>query len=85
MNGVNQSVKNNWNGWKGLLISSLCFGLMHWPRREGHLTQQILYASFAFVSGILYGQAYMLSGNNIVAGVITHSLTDTAWSFLFSN
>jgi len=83
MNGLNMTVKNNWNEWFGLIASSLWFGLMHWPRRQGHLTQQILYASPAFVSGILYGKAYMLSDNNILAPVLTHSLTDTAWAFLF--
>jgi len=84
MNGINVSVKNNWSGWFGILVSSLCFGLMHWPRREGHPIEQLIYASLAFVSGILYSQAYRLSGNNIIAAVLTHSLTDTAWSFIFS-
>jgi len=83
MNGINQTFPSK-SGFYGLLISAGMFGLMHWPRMAGHLTDQILYVSFAFVAGIFYGETYRWSGNNIIAAVLTHSLTDTAWSFLLS-
>jgi len=83
MNGINQTWPSS-RGWKGLFISSIIFGLMHWPRKSGQLIEQILYASLAFIAGLVYGNAYQLSGNNILAAVLTHSLTDTLWAFVLS-
>ena len=86
MNGLNtrmEGSKYNKGGWMGLLFSSTVFGLMHIPRRNGDMISQALYTLFAFISGLCYGGAYILSGNNIIAPVLTHSLTDTIWAFLF--
>jgi len=83
MNGINQTFPTQ-SGIYGLLVSASMFGLMHWPREAGHLTLQMLYTSFAFISGLFYGEAYRWSGNNIIAAVLVHSWTDTAWSFLLS-
>ena len=90
MNGLNQHLKQedsirkyNKGGWIGLLFSAIVFGLMHLPRRSGDIISHLLYASFAFISGLCYGGSYILSGNNIIAPVITHSVTDTVWAFLF--
>lgn len=74
--------KYNKFGWVGLVFSSVFFGLMHLPRRED-LLMQSLYGFFAFISGFVYGGAYLLSGNNIIAAVICHSVTDTVWAFFF--
>lgn len=82
MNGINQGIKRyNRFGWVGLFCSSIVFGLMHLPRR-GELIPQLLYGLFAFIAGLCYGGSYILSGNNIIAAVISHSITDTVWAFL---
>ena len=79
-NGINQTWPSKWN-WKGLLLSSALFGLMHIPR-ESKLDMQAMYACFATIAGALYACAYYLSGNNIIAAVISHSVTDTVWAFV---
>jgi len=81
-NGINHTWPSKYN-WKGFVFSSIMFGLMHIPR-ESELEMQAIYASFAAVAGVCYASAYYFSGNNIVAAIISHSVTDTVWSFVLS-
>lgn len=68
--------------WLNLLLSSLAFGLMHWNNADD-LTTKIAYCALATVAGAFYGWAYRRSGNNLLAAVITHTLTDVMWGVLF--
>lgn len=78
-NGFNQKLERP---WLALFLSSLCFGLMHWPR-EHSTSARSEYVLEAIVAGMVYGIAYWKSGNNILAPVITHALTDSLWDALF--
>lgn len=56
---------------------------MHWPRVHD-LTSKLAYVALAFLAGLLYGSAYLFSGNNILAPAIAHTLTDTCMSMYLS-
>jgi len=45
---------------------------------------QLSYAGFAFIAGLSNGAAYRYSGDNLLAPVLAHSITDTVWAFVFS-
>jgi len=79
LNGLDQMLKRP---WLSLLLSALAFGLMHWNNADD-LTTKIAYCSLATVAGLFYGWAYRRSGNNLLAAVIVHTLTDLIWRFLF--
>jgi len=79
LHGLDQMFRRK---WVGLALSSLAFGLMHW-NNTADLSEQIAYCSLATVAGAFYGWAYRKSGNNILAPVITHTLVDLLWRFLF--
>lgn len=64
--------------WLTLLLSSLAFGLMHW-NNAADLTTRIFYVSLATIAGCFYGWAYRRSGNNLLAAVLVHTLTDLLW------
>jgi membrane protease YdiL (CAAX protease family) len=68
-------------GWN-LLITSLAFGLMHW-NNAGDLVTKIAYCALATLAGLFYGWAYRKSGNNLLAPVVTHTLVDLIWRFVF--
>jgi len=79
LHGLDQMFKRK---WIGLVLSSLAFGLMHWNNAD-ELSEKIAYCSLAAVAGAFYGWAYRRSGNNILAPVITHTMTDLIWRFVF--
>ena len=64
--------------WVPMLVSSLAFGLMHWNNLDD-LTMQIAYISLATIAGLGYGWAYVKSGNNLFAAILTHTLVDWIW------
>jgi membrane protease YdiL (CAAX protease family) len=47
--------------WIATLISSVLFGLWHWPR-ETDVTARCLYMLLAFVCGLSYGSVYHVTG-----------------------
>ncbi len=63
-----------------LVVSSLLFGLWHWPR-ETHLQDQLAYFGMASVAGAIYGLAYRKSGG-LPAAVLVHTLVDITWQEL---
>ena len=70
--------------WLPLVASSLAFGLMHWNNVDG-LSMQIVYVTLASIAGLGYGWAYLKSGNNLLAAILTHTLVDWIWKlFLVS-
>lgn len=71
--------KKKW--WMSTLISSILFGLWHWPR-ETELKARCIYMVLAFVCGLSYGSVYHYTGR-LGASVIVHSLTDTIWGTVF--
>jgi membrane protease YdiL (CAAX protease family) len=73
--------------WIGLEVSSVMFGLMHLPRREGEPIQQFLYAFLAYISAHCYALAYRYSygGWNICGAALAHSFTDTVWEYALKN
>ncbi len=79
LHGLDQMLRRR---WLALLLSSLAFGLMHW-NNAGDLTTKIAYVALATLAGVFYGLAYRRSGNNLLAPVITHTLVDLIWRFLF--
>lgn len=64
--------------WVALLLSSVAFGLWHWPR-ESEWDKRATYMLLAFMAGVFYCLAFRFSGNNILAAVLVHSTTDTLW------
>eukprot|EP01104_Vermistella_antarctica_P000619 TRINITY_DN1076_c0_g1_i1.p1 TRINITY_DN1076_c0_g1~~TRINITY_DN1076_c0_g1_i1.p1 ORF type:complete len:476 (+),score=125.68 TRINITY_DN1076_c0_g1_i1:164-1591(+) len=66
--------------WIAMPLAASAFGLMHWPRMSG-LTNQITYVIFAFFVGNVLSFAYLLSGNNIIAGAMCHASIDTVWQW----
>ncbi len=68
--------------WPSLALSSLAFGLMHWPRRE-HLDEKLLYAGLAAVAGVFYGLAFRV-GRGLPAAVFCHAAVDWVWAELLS-
>jgi membrane protease YdiL (CAAX protease family) len=63
--------------WVSLLISSFCFGLMHWNNRKD-LGEQIVYVALATVAGMAYGLAFRKTGG-LTAAVLMHALVDLVW------
>ena len=61
-----------------LILSSLAFGLMHWPR-EHELRAQLAYMGFASVAGVFYGLAYR-KGGGLPAAVFCHTVVDWVWA-----
>lgn len=60
-----------------LVVSSLLFGLWHWPR-ETHLPDQLAYVGFASVAGVVYALAYR-KADGLPAAVLVHTLVDVTW------
>jgi membrane protease YdiL (CAAX protease family) len=63
--------------WASLAISSLAFGLMHWPRSDD-LRERLIYASLAAVAGVFYGLAFRV-GRGLPAAVLCHTAVDWVW------
>jgi membrane protease YdiL (CAAX protease family) len=60
-----------------LLLSSLAFGLMHWPREHGWT--RAIYIALATVAGVFYGWAHR-AGKGLPAAVLCHTLVDWVWA-----
>lgn len=63
-----------------LVVSSLLFGLWHWPR-ESHLPDQLAYFGMASIAGAVYGLAARRS-RGLPAAVLVHTLVDIVWAEL---
>jgi membrane protease YdiL (CAAX protease family) len=68
--------------WLSVLLSSLLFGLFHWNNVDT-LPQQLAYCSLAAIAGFIYAQAYLRSGNNLLAAALTHTWVDWVWQMFF--
>jgi membrane protease YdiL (CAAX protease family) len=64
-----------------LVVSSLLFGFMHWPRRND-LKGQLTYSLMAAVAGCFYAVAFR-KGNGLPAAVICHASIDWVWEQLW--
>ena len=69
-----------WKELWGVLVSSVLFGVWHWPR-ETELENKLLYGVFATLAGVIYAFAYRTS-NNILSPMLLHALVDTVWGAL---
>ncbi len=67
------------NGWAGLAVASVLFGLMHLAFRG---FPNWRFALLATVAGAFYGRAY-LTTRSVRAAMVTHALVNTVWRVLF--
>ena len=68
--------------WLSVLLSSLFFGIFHWNNADT-LQLQLAYCTLATIAGFFYAQAYLRSGNNMLAAVLTHTAVDWIWQMFF--
>jgi len=61
-----------------LALSSLAFGLMHWPRSD-HLSEKLTYVGLAAIAGVFYGLAFR-RGRGLPAAVFCHTAVDWVWA-----
>ncbi|WP_031496313.1 CPBP family intramembrane glutamic endopeptidase [Bryobacter aggregatus] len=79
--GVLQSVLIKELGrWPGILIASLCFGLVHLSFRN---YPNWRFAAFSALAAVFYGLAFE-RGHSLRAAMVTHSLVNTVWTIVFS-
>lgn len=67
--------------WGALAVSSLLFGVMHFPRRAS-IGAQLGYALMATVAGVFYAAAFR-KGGGLPAAVICHATVDWFWEQLW--
>ena len=61
--------------WLALTGASIIYGFSYWQSNQ-HLEYQFYFFTYAFISGLLFGIAFLKSGK-IFASVLAHSLLDT--------
>jgi uncharacterized protein len=66
--------------WRGLIVSSVCFGAVHLPYRA---FPNWRFALLATVAGIFYGLAYERA-RSLRAAMIAHAMVVTVWTVVFS-
>lgn len=73
-------IQNLGGRWTGLLVASLCFGLVHLPFRS---FPNWRFAALSTVAGVFYGLAFQKAAS-LRAAMITHSLVVTLWTIVFA-
>ena len=79
--GLLQTWLTEWfkSGWAGLLLASVCFGLVH-LNYAGHFPNWRV-AVCAAIAGLFYGRAFQVSGS-LRASMVAHAIVVTIWKSL---